>query len=151
MVRERPRDAGSDRCRINEGTLTASLPAYPGQSRPDWFDHSLDAPRKRPCIKAHFAGWPEAWWIRDSQWDWHNARENLDQDIYALRDLSAKGFQASLIVEVGGFIGIVAGLMRRLWPAAELIGWEPNQEAHQLYSLNAPDARLIPLACSKAQ
>lgn len=144
IVREAPAADWLNNCETRRGNLISvyeneSIPAAALADLPSRTYQPL--PWRRAFSPRH----QRAFWLAHEFWHRYNFNDILNLNPYRIEKM--KFPDARLVVDVGGFIGLVSGLLADHWPDAELITFEPNPALLPLIGLNAPTARIIPAAC----
>jgi FkbM family methyltransferase len=66
----------------------------------------------------------------------------LRADEYELLPIRRAGHQVRTVLDVGGNCGAFGVAVRRLWPEARIIAWEPHPDLAECYRLNVPGAEV---------
>ena len=62
---------------------------------------------------------------REGYWDRGVVNEVVTADCYRMQALRRSGFSPARILDVGAHIGVFIAFVKRLWPAAEVLAFEP--------------------------
>jgi FkbM family methyltransferase len=71
-----------------------------------------------------------------SRWDREILESVIQRDEYGLRRIAASGARIQWVLDVGAHIGGFTWFVKRLWPAARVLAFEPAADSADLFELN---------------